>query len=79
MILERPMTAKAVSMTLNISQATLLKLAKREENPLPCIRIGSHYRFFWSDIVKFFNITPDKIVHSTPQPTDTQMSNTTTE
>jgi len=64
--LERPMTTTQVTDALNISRSTLLNLATREENPLPSIKIGAHYRFFWSDIVIFFNIPERKVVPSKP-------------
>lgn len=60
MLVETPLsTAKAAEM-LGVSRSTLLGLARDADNPLPSIKIGTHYRFFWSDIVKYFKIPEDK-------------------
>lgn len=67
MITERPMSTAAVAQALGISRATILGLARRAENPLPSIKVGAHYRFFMSDVVKFFNIPADKLVDSKPK------------
>ena len=71
MILERPMTAKGVADALGISKATVLNCAHSKTKPLAHIRIGNRYRFFWSDIVKYFDIPADKVVSSATQPTGT--------
>lgn len=68
-MLERPMTTTQVAHAMNISKTTVANLAKKAENPLPSIRIGKHYRFFLSDVRKYFGIPADKLVESTPQPT----------
>lgn len=60
MITERPMSTAQVAETLGISRSTILGLARREENPLPSIKVGAHYRFFWSDVAEFFNIPANK-------------------
>jgi excisionase family DNA binding protein len=67
-MLERPMTTTQVARVMNISKTTIVNLAKREDNPLPSIRVGKHYRFFLSDIRKYFGIPADKLVESNPQP-----------
>jgi len=68
MMLERPMTTAQVAQVMNISKATVVNLAKKESNPLPSIRIGTHYRFFLSDVKTYFGISDDKLVESNPQP-----------
>jgi len=68
-MLERPMTTTQVARTLNISKTTVVNLAKRADNPLPSMRVGKHYRFFLSDIRKYFGISEDKLVEPNPQPT----------
>jgi len=60
MITERPMTTAQVAKALGVSRATILSVARREVEPLPSIKIGTHYRFFWSDVTKFFGIPADK-------------------
>lgn len=60
MITERPMSTARVAEVLGVSRSTILGLARREDNPLPSIKIGAHYRFFWSDVATFFNIPADK-------------------
>lgn len=67
-MLERPLTTTQVSRIMNISKTTVVNLAKKETNPLPSIRVGKHYRFFLSDIKKYFGISDDKLVESKPQP-----------
>lgn len=68
-MLERPMTTTQVAQAMNISKTTIVSLAKKPDNPLPSIRIGKHYRFFLSDVRKYFGISADKLVESIPQPT----------
>lgn len=75
MINERPMSTAQVATALGVSRATILTMARNEEKPLPSIRIGSHYRFFWSDVVKYFGIPDDKLVTSTSQPNSVKESN----
>jgi excisionase family DNA binding protein len=60
------MTTAQVAKVLGVSRATILGVARREVDPLPSIKIGTHYRFFWSDVVRFFNIPADKLVSNTP-------------
>lgn len=60
MITERPISTARVAEILGVSRSTILGLARRDESPLPSIKIGAHYRFFWSDVAKFFNIPEDK-------------------
>lgn len=60
MITERPISTAQVAEILGVSRSTILGLARRDESPLPSIKIGAHYRFFWSDVAKFFNIPEDK-------------------
>jgi excisionase family DNA binding protein len=66
MITERPMTTAQVARALGVSRATILGVARREVDPLPSIKIGTHYRFFCSDVVRFFSIPADKLVSNTP-------------
>jgi excisionase family DNA binding protein len=66
-MLERPLTTTQVSRIMNISKTTVVNLAKKETNPLPSIRVGKHYRFFLSDIKKYFGISDDKLVESKTQ------------
>ena len=67
-MLERPMTTAQVAHVMNISKTTVVNLAKKASNPLPSIRIGKHYRFFLSDVKKYFSVPADKLVESNPQP-----------
>jgi len=67
MITERPMSTAAVANALGISRSTILNLARQEENPLPSIKIGAHYRFFMSDVLKYFNIPADKLTSNTQE------------
>lgn len=60
MITERPISTAQVAQILGVSRSTILGLARQKDNPLPSIKIGAHYRFFWSDVAKFFNIPADK-------------------
>lgn len=60
MITERPISTAQVAQILGVSRSTILGLARQKENALPSIKIGAHYRFFWSDVAKFFNIPADK-------------------
>jgi excisionase family DNA binding protein len=66
MIIERPMSTAQVAKTIGVSRATILTMARREVDPLPSMKVGAHYRFFWSDVVKFFAIPADKVVDSNP-------------
>ena len=75
MMLERPMSTAQVAKTLGVSRATILNLARKEEDPLPSMKVGTHYRFFWSDVVKFFAIPADKVVDSNPQLDNVKESN----
>ena len=63
MITERPMSTAQVAEALGVSRATILGMAQKEVNPLPSIKVGAHYRFFWSDVVKHFGIPADKLTH----------------
>lgn len=72
MITERPMTTAQVAKALGVSRATILGMARKEVDPLPSIKIGTHYRFFWSDVTKFFGIPADKLVQSTPSTQTTE-------
>lgn len=63
MITERPMSTAQVAKALGVSRATILGMARKEVDPLPSIKVGAHYRFFWSDVVKFFAIPADKLVN----------------
>lgn len=67
MIIERPMSTAQVANAIGVSRATILTMARRDANPLPSIKVGAHYRFFWTDVVKFFAIPADKVVDSNPQ------------
>lgn len=67
-MLERPLTTAQAAQIMNVSKTTIVNLARKEGNPLPSIRIGKHYRFFLSDIKKYFGISADKLVESNPQP-----------
>jgi excisionase family DNA binding protein len=66
MIIERPMSTAQVAKTIGVSRATILTMARRAVDPLPSMKVGAHYRFFWSDVVKFFAIPADKVVDSNP-------------
>lgn len=68
MITERPMTTAQVAKALGVSRATILAMAHKEVEPLPFIKVGTHYRFFWSDVAKYFNIPADKQVGFTHNP-----------
>lgn len=74
MITERPMSTAQVAKVLGVSRSTILGLARREVSPLPSIKIGAHYRFFWSDVARFFEIPADKLSGNQPQVTATQES-----
>jgi excisionase family DNA binding protein len=67
MITERPISTAQVAQILGVSRSTILGLARQQENPLPSIKIGAHYRFFWSDVAKFFNIPADKQGNAEPK------------
>lgn len=69
MKMERPMTTAQVATALGVSRGTILKVAALDENPLPSIKIGKHYRFFWSDVVNYFKLPADKLVESQPHTT----------
>lgn len=75
MMNERPMSTAQVASALGVSRATILNMVRKEAHPLPSIRIGSHYRFFWSDVTKYFGIPADKLVDSNPQPNSVKESN----
>ena len=66
MKLERTMTTSQVADALGISRAAILVHANKTENPLPSIKVGAHYRFFPSDIIKYFKIPKDKLITSPP-------------
>ena len=66
MIIERPMSTAQVAKTIGVSRATILTMARRGVDPLASLKVGAHYRFFWSDVVKFFAIPADKVVDSNP-------------
>lgn len=68
MITERPMTTAQVAKALGVSRATILGMARKEVEPLPSIKIGTHYRFFWSDVAKFFGIPADKQLNLASNP-----------
>jgi excisionase family DNA binding protein len=66
MITERPISTAQVAKILGVSRSTILGLARRQDNPLPSIKIGAHYRFFWSDVAEFFNIPATKQTEAAP-------------
>lgn len=65
-ILERPVTANTVANMLGVSTTTVLNMANRAVNPIPHIKIGTRYRFYVSDIAKFFNLPADKVAAQIP-------------
>lgn len=65
-ILERPVTASIVANMLGVSTTTVLNMANRAVNPIPHIKIGTRYRFYVSDIAKFFNLPADKVAAQIP-------------
>lgn len=64
--LERPVTAKTVAELLGVSTTTILNMANRAVDPIPHIKIGTRYRFYMTDIAKFFNLPADKIAAQMP-------------
>lgn len=72
MITERPMSTAQVAKTLGVSRSTILGLARNTDNPLPSIKIGAHYRFFWSDVAEYFKIPANKLTDATPEVTENQ-------
>lgn len=64
--LERPVTAKTVANMLGVSTTTVLNMANRANDPIPHIKIGTRYRFYVSDIAKFFNLPADKVAAQIP-------------
>lgn len=67
MNLERPVTAKYIADLLGVTTPTVLSLAVKIDNPLPHIKIGTRYRFFMSDVVKYFNLPADKFADTKPE------------
>ena len=56
--METALTLAQVAKLLQVAPSTIHALIK-EENPekqIPFIRVGKNYRFFASDLAKFFNI-----------------------
>jgi len=68
MKLERTMTTAQVADLLGISRAAILTYASKEQEPLPSIKVGTHYRFFPSDIIRYFKIPSDKLIPQTAVP-----------
>jgi excisionase family DNA binding protein len=57
---EHAITVVQLAQILHISQGTIRNMIK-EEDPtkrIPYVRIGKSYRFFPSEIAKFFSIDP---------------------
>jgi excisionase family DNA binding protein len=57
---ENAITVVQLAQLLHISQGTIRNMIK-EEDPtkrIPYVRIGKNYRFFPSEIAKFFSIDP---------------------
>jgi excisionase family DNA binding protein len=57
---ENAITVVQLAQILHISQGTIRNMIK-EEDPtkrIPYVRIGKSYRFFPSEIAKFFSIDP---------------------
>lgn len=58
--MEHAITVVQLAQILHISQGTIRNMIK-EEDPtkrIPYVRIGKSYRFFPSEIAKFFSIDP---------------------
>ncbi len=58
--MENAITVVQLAQLLHISQGTIRNMIK-EEDPtkrIPYVRIGKNYRFFPSEIAKFFSIDP---------------------
>ena len=58
--MENAITVVQLAQLLHISQGTIRNMIK-EEDPtkrIPSVRIGKNYRFFPSEIAKFFSIDP---------------------
>lgn len=58
--MENAITVVQLAQILHISQGTIRNMIK-EEDPtkrIPYVRIGKSYRFFPSEIAKFFSIDP---------------------
>jgi len=55
-------SADEVAHMLGVSRQTILRQAKSKKSPIPCIVVGNNYRFFMSDILKYFSIDPSKVV-----------------
>jgi len=58
---ERPVDTKFVADLLGVTQQQVRNLANDLKRPLPHIRIGRTFRFFLSDVQKYFNIPADKM------------------
>ncbi len=61
--METALTLAQVAKLLQVAPSTIHALIK-EENPekqIPFIRVGKNYRFFASDLAKFFNIDLENI------------------
>lgn len=58
--MDTALTIVQLARLLNISQGTIRNMIKEEdpEKRIPYIRIGKNYRFFPSEVAKFFNIDP---------------------
>ena len=65
MQIEQPVTANYVASLLGLSPKTVIGMTKKADNPLPCMRVGTQYRFFLSDIVTYFNLPADKVSATT--------------
>ncbi len=47
------LTAERVSELLGIPRSSVYDYARRKNNPLPCLAIGRHRRFFRSDVERW--------------------------
>jgi predicted DNA-binding transcriptional regulator AlpA len=52
----RLLRAADIATRLNISPASVFRLAAREHNPLPAVRLGGSIRFDWPAIAKWAGI-----------------------
>jgi excisionase family DNA binding protein len=47
------LTAQRISELLGIPRSSVYDYARRKDNPLPCLEIGRHRRFFRSDVERW--------------------------
>jgi excisionase family DNA binding protein len=49
------LTAERISELLGIPRSSVYDYARRKHNPLPCLEIGRHRRFFRSDVERWLD------------------------